>query len=184
MVSREAEIAEPPEPLLDLIDQVIGGGWQGTATELLERLRAAGRALYICTSKPKAVADRVLDYLGVAKAFDRRAGSSPSCARRTRRKMRSMTVMTMMTIPPPRRKYRHYRHWDQRAAVMGMAEMVPVWEKANLTLEEAAAYFGIGINKLRDLTNEESCPFVLWNGSKRLIKRKALEKYLETAYSI
>ena len=37
-----------------------------------------------------------------------------------------------------------------------MAEMVPVWEKANLTLEEAAAYFGIGINKLRDLTNEES----------------------------
>lgn len=54
-----------------------------------------------------------------------------------------------------------------------MAEMVPVWEKANLTLEEAAAYFGIGINKLRDLTNEESCPFVLWNGSKRLIKRKA-----------
>ena len=66
---------------------------------------------------------------------------------------------------------------------MGMAEMVPVWEKANLTLEEAAAYFGIGINKLRDLTNEESCPFVLWNGSKRLIKRKALEKYLETAYS-
>ena len=58
---------------------------------------------------------------------------------------------------------------------MGMAEMVPVWEKANL---------GIGINKLRDLTNEESCPFVLWNGSKRLIKRKALEKYLETAYSI
>ena len=55
---------------------------------------------------------------------------------------------------------------------------------SNLTLEEAAAYFGIGINKLRDLTNEESCPFVLWNGSKRLIKRKALEKYLETAYSI
>ena len=39
VVSREAEIAEPPEPLLDLIDQVIGGGWQGTATELLERLR-------------------------------------------------------------------------------------------------------------------------------------------------
>ena len=32
VVSREAEIAEPPEPLLDLIDQVIGGGWQGTAT--------------------------------------------------------------------------------------------------------------------------------------------------------
>ena len=72
--------------------------------------------------------------------------------------MGSMTVMTMMTIPPPRRKYRHYRHWDQRAAVMGMAEMVPVWEKANLTLEEAAAYFGIGINKLREITNNERKP--------------------------
>ena len=25
---------------------------------------------------------------------------------------------------------------------------VPIWEKTNLTLEEAAAYSGIGINKL------------------------------------
>ena len=61
---------------------------------------------------------------------------------------------------------------------------VPVWEKANLSLEEAAAYFGIGINKLRDMTNEENCPFVLWNGNKRLIKRKQRERFLETAYSI
>lgn len=63
-------------------------------------------------------------------------------------------------------------------------EKVPVWEKANLSLEEAAAYFGIGINKLRDMTNDESCSFVLWNGNKRLIKRKQLERFLETAYSI
>ena len=65
-----------------------------------------------------------------------------------------------------------------------MAETVPIWEKANLSLEEAAAYFGIGINKLRDMTNDETCPYVLWNGSKRLIKRKALERYLERSYSI
>lgn len=63
-------------------------------------------------------------------------------------------------------------------------EKIPVWEKANLSLEEAAAYFGIGINKLRDMTNEDNCPFVLWIGNKRLIKRKTLEKYLESAYSI
>ena len=63
-------------------------------------------------------------------------------------------------------------------------EKVPVWEKANLSLEEAAAYFGIGINKLRDMTNDENCPFVLWTGNKRLIKRKQLERFLETAYSI
>lgn len=65
-----------------------------------------------------------------------------------------------------------------------MEDKVPVWEKANLSLEEAAAYFGIGINKLRDMSNDENCLFVLWNGSKWLIKRKALEKYLESSYSI
>ena len=65
-----------------------------------------------------------------------------------------------------------------------MEDKVPVWEKANLSLEEAAAYFGIGINKLRDMSNDENCPFVLWNGSKRFLKRKALEKYLESSYSI
>lgn len=61
---------------------------------------------------------------------------------------------------------------------------VPIWEKSNLTLEEAAAYFGIGMAKLRQLTDEENCNFVLFNGSKRLIKRKSLEKYLESEFSI
>ncbi len=61
---------------------------------------------------------------------------------------------------------------------------VPIWEKSNLTLEEAAAYSGVGINKLREITNNERCGFVLWVGTKRLIKRKLLDKYLEGAYSI
>lgn len=61
---------------------------------------------------------------------------------------------------------------------------VPIWKKTNLTLEEAAAYTGIGINKLREITNEENCAFVLWVGSKRLIKRRRLDIYLENAYSI
>lgn len=61
---------------------------------------------------------------------------------------------------------------------------VPIWQKANLTLEEAAAYSGIGINKLREITNRESCPFVLWIGSKRLIKKRLLDEFLEKAYSI
>ena len=61
---------------------------------------------------------------------------------------------------------------------------VPIREKSNLTLEEAAAYSGIGINKLRDLTNGEHCKMVLWVGSKRLIKRKLLDKFLEDAYTL
>ena len=67
---------------------------------------------------------------------------------------------------------------------MSQNNSVPVWQKAFLTLEEGAAYYGIGINKLRDLTNAEDCPYVLWVGRKRLIKRAAFEKYLETLYSI
>jgi len=61
---------------------------------------------------------------------------------------------------------------------------VPLWEKANLTLEEASVYFGIGQNKLRELTNSDNCPYVIWCGNKRLIKRKLFTEYLEKMYSI
>lgn len=55
---------------------------------------------------------------------------------------------------------------------------VPIWEKCNLTLEEAAAYFNIGINKLREMTDSIDCDFVIFNGTKRIIKRKKMEKFL------
>ena len=61
---------------------------------------------------------------------------------------------------------------------------VPIWEKLTLTLTEAAEYSGIGVNKLRDISNDPNCPFVLWNGSKRLIKRRQFDAYIERAYSI
>ncbi len=65
-----------------------------------------------------------------------------------------------------------------------MKHEVPIWEKSNLTLEEAAAYSGIGINKIREITNDEHCKFVLWVGNKRLIKRRLFDAYIEQAYSI
>lgn len=61
---------------------------------------------------------------------------------------------------------------------------VPVWEKSNLTLEEAAAYSGIGVHKLRELSDKEDCEFVLWIGTKRLLKRRKLDEYIERSYSI
>ena len=61
---------------------------------------------------------------------------------------------------------------------------VPIWEKSNLSLEEAAAYSGIGINKLRELTNEKNCRFVLWVSNKRLIKRRLFDQYIKQEYSI
>lgn len=61
---------------------------------------------------------------------------------------------------------------------------VPIWEKSNLTLDEASAYSGIGVSKLREMTNADYCEFVLWIGAKRLIKRKKLDEYLEKSSSI
>ena len=61
---------------------------------------------------------------------------------------------------------------------------VPIWEKSNLTLDEAEVYSGIGKDKLRKITNEQNCKFVLWNGSKRLIKRKLFDEYIEKCFSI
>lgn len=61
---------------------------------------------------------------------------------------------------------------------------VPLAQKELLTLREAAAYTGIGINRLRRMSDDVHCNFVLWSGSKRLLKRRELEKYLAEAYSV
>ena len=52
---------------------------------------------------------------------------------------------------------------------------VPVWEKAALTFEEASAYTGIGVNRLRELAKEQpSSPMFL-------LKRKQLESFIDRA---
>lgn len=63
-------------------------------------------------------------------------------------------------------------------------ECVPVSQKYALTVEEAAEYSGLGVKKIRELSNDNECPFVLWNGHKRLIKRAALDKYLDSTFSV
>ena len=72
----------------------------------------------------------------------------------------------------------------QTAVICGVAKDVPIWEKSNLTLEEAAAYSGIGMGKLREITNDKNCNFVLWVGNKQMNKKKLFDKYIEQAYSI
>ena len=67
---------------------------------------------------------------------------------------------------------------------MTVREPIPIWEKRNLTLEEASEYFGIGISKIRELSNQENCDFDLCIGTKRLIKRIKFEQYLDAAKSI
>lgn len=62
----------------------------------------------------------------------------------------------------------------------GTMQDIPVWEKFNLTVDEAAGYFNIGKNRLRELLDEPDCTFALNIGNKKkLIKRKKFEQYLE-----
>lgn len=61
---------------------------------------------------------------------------------------------------------------------------IPVWEKSSLTIDEASVYAGIGRDKIREMTDRDDCPFVLWIGSKRLIRRKKFDDYLDKAFSI
>jgi hypothetical protein len=62
--------------------------------------------------------------------------------------------------------------------------IVPVWERRLLTLEEAAAYSGIGTGTLKNISDYPSCEFVLWIGRKRMFKRTKLDRYIDEAYSI
>lgn len=59
-----------------------------------------------------------------------------------------------------------------------MKQNVPVWEKITMTIEEAAEYSSIGINKIRELSSDPRCNFVIYIGKKRLIKRKEFEKFI------
>lgn len=57
-------------------------------------------------------------------------------------------------------------------------QTVPIKDKVALTVKEAAEYSNIGINKLENLLRSPRCPFVLYVGKKKLVKRKEFEKYI------
>ena len=55
---------------------------------------------------------------------------------------------------------------------------VPICDKVTLTIEEAAEYSNIGQNKLSSLLKQPGCPFVLYVGTKKLVKRKEFERFI------
>ena len=61
---------------------------------------------------------------------------------------------------------------------------IPVWERVTLTVQEAVDYTGIGRDKRYELTDRDDCEFVLRVGSRRLLKRKKLEEYIEKTFSL
>lgn len=57
---------------------------------------------------------------------------------------------------------------------------IPYWKKYTLSIEEAAAYFRIGENKLRKIVDEDrTADYLLWNGNRVKIKRVLFEKYID-----
>ncbi len=73
---------------------------------------------------------------------------------------------------------------EQLMTALRNDDSVPLWQKSNLTLDEAAVYSGIGKNRIRQLSDDENCEFVLWVGTKRLIKRKQFDEFISKQYSI
>ena len=61
---------------------------------------------------------------------------------------------------------------------------VRISEKPTLSVFEASAYTGIGTRKLVDMAETPGCRFVLYVGQRRMFKRKLLEEYLESNYSV
>ena len=61
-------------------------------------------------------------------------------------------------------------------------KQIPIWEKINLTINEASLYSNIGVSTLRGLLREKGCPFLLKIGNKHLIKRKEFEIYLKNKH--
>ena len=61
---------------------------------------------------------------------------------------------------------------------------VPIHLKMTLTTKEAAEYSDIGINKIDSMLRSPNCPFVLFVGTKKLVKRWEFEQYISRTMAI
>lgn len=62
---------------------------------------------------------------------------------------------------------------------MENSDQVPIHLKMTLTIREAAEYSNIGINKIESMLRSPNCPFVLYVGTKKLVKRKEFEEFIK-----
>ena len=57
---------------------------------------------------------------------------------------------------------------------------IPISEKYMLTINEAAAYFSIGVKKLRRMAEDNEGKFEITMGSRYLIVRGKFEEYIDS----
>ncbi|MFR5873063.1 MAG: excisionase [Hominenteromicrobium sp.] len=55
---------------------------------------------------------------------------------------------------------------------------MPIHLKMTLTIKDAAEYSSIGINKIDAMLKQPNCPFVLFGGTRKLVKRREFEEYI------
>ena len=63
-------------------------------------------------------------------------------------------------------------------------KFLPIDRKMLPSIREAAEYSNIGINKIDEMLKQPNCPFVLYVGTKKLVKRKAFEEFIESKVAI
>ena len=61
---------------------------------------------------------------------------------------------------------------------------LPIDRKMLLSIREAAEYSNIGINKIDEMLKQPNCPFVIFVGTQKLVKRKAFEAYIDGKVAI
>ena len=61
---------------------------------------------------------------------------------------------------------------------------IPMSEKYTLSIKEAAAYFGIGIKKMRRLAEAHTSSFAVLSGNRYLIIRTKFEEFLQETSTI
>ena len=61
---------------------------------------------------------------------------------------------------------------------------VPIHLKMTLTIKEAAEYSNIGINKIDSMLKQPNCSFVLYVGTRKLVKRREFEEFVHRELSI
>ena len=71
-----------------------------------------------------------------------------------------------------------------RSELQKRSENTPFWTKTILTVEEAAAYTGIGRAKIRQIISQGNCPFTVNNGTQICVIREAFIDYLDKQFRI
>ena len=71
-----------------------------------------------------------------------------------------------------------------RNEIQKRSENIPFWTRTILTVEEAAAYTGIGRAKIRQIISQGKCSFTINYGTQICVIREAFIDYLDKQFRI